>query len=64
VHAAEVDRELLVDEHPDVVVAGEVELLAALVLEPVADLAREVEVLDVALVAEAEAVQGEEGGRR
>ena len=30
VDAAEVDRELAVDEHPDVVVAGEVELLAAL----------------------------------
>jgi hypothetical protein len=32
--AAEVDRELLVDEHPDVVVAREVEALRPRVLEP------------------------------
>jgi hypothetical protein len=61
VDAAEVDGELLVDEDPDVVVPGEVELLSALVFEPVADLAREVEVLGVALVRRS---RGRSGGRR
>src|SRR4029078_9658216 len=41
VNAAEVDRELAVDEDPDVVVADELQGLAAAVLEPVADLAGE-----------------------
>ena len=48
--AAQVDRQLAVDEHPDVVVTGEVELLAALVGELVAQLAGEVEVVDLVVV--------------
>ena len=45
VHAAEIDGELAVDEHPDVVVADELQRLAAAVLEPVAHLAGEAEVV-------------------
>ncbi len=60
VHAAEVHREVLVDEDPDVVVTREAQDLGALVFEPVPDLAREVEVVRVALVAEALAVDREE----
>jgi len=47
VHPAEVHRQPAVDEDPDVVVAGELEAirLAGVVLEPVADLAREAEVV-------------------
>ena len=52
---------MAVDEDPDVVVAGEVELLVAPVLEPVAELAREVEVVAVALVAEGAPIEREEG---
>src|SRR5262249_26792025 len=45
-HAAEVDRQPVVDEHPDVVVATELELRIRprRVREPVLELAREVEV--------------------
>lgn len=45
VYAADVDRQLLVDEYPDVVVTGECEGLAAGVLECGVDLGREVEVV-------------------
>ena len=45
VHAADVDGELLIDKHPDVVVAGECEGLAAAVLKCGVDLGREVEVV-------------------
>jgi hypothetical protein len=47
VHTAEIDDALLVDEDPNIVVARQVQLLAAGVLKPVTDLAREVEVLRV-----------------
>src|SRR6185312_6118365 len=47
VDGAQVDRELAVDEHPDVVVAREIQRVALgrVVLEPVADLAGEAEVV-------------------
>lgn len=45
VHAADVDRQLLIDKHPDVVVAGEIEGLTAVVGEEGVDLGREVEVV-------------------
>ncbi len=45
VYAADVDRQLLVDEHPDVVVTREREGLTAAVLEAGVDLGREVEVV-------------------
>ena len=39
------DRHGAIDEHPNVVVAGELELLGALVLEPVAQLGGEGEIV-------------------
>ena len=45
VYPSEVDGTISVDEHEHVVVAAEVQAFAALVLEPVAQLAREVEVV-------------------
>lgn len=45
VYTADVDRQLLVDEHPDVVITREREGLAAAVLKAGVDLGREVEVV-------------------
>jgi len=45
VQATQVDRQVAVDEHPHVVVAREVEQLAAVVLEPELELAGEAEVV-------------------
>ena len=63
VRAADVDRQLAVHEYPDVIVAveGQRGVLGRLVLEPVANLAREVEVVTArGVVAEAHAVEREE----
>jgi hypothetical protein len=38
VYTGKIDSQCAVDEHPYVVVAGELEILVALVLEPVAEL--------------------------
>src|SRR5690606_40582578 len=66
VHAAEVERELTLDEHPYVVVAAEVQHFAAAELEPVADLAREMEITRgrAAVDAEPVVVDREESVRR
>jgi hypothetical protein len=45
VQATEVERQLAIEEHPHIVIAGEGRALAALELEPVATLAREGEVV-------------------
>src|SRR5690606_33065564 len=61
VHAAEIDAELAVDEHPEIVVAREREHLTALVLELRVELQGEVVIVSVALVAPALIVDREEG---
>ena len=58
VNAAQVDGQLAVDVHPDVVVTGKVELLAPLVSELVAQLAGEVEVAADAVVVVVELTGG------
>jgi len=45
VHTPEVDDELVVDEHPHVIIAGEFKLLTATVCEAQVDLTREEEVV-------------------
>ena len=47
VKSTQVDRQFLVDEHPDVIVTDKIQLVgaASLVLEPVTDLAGEAEVV-------------------
>ena len=62
----QIDGELLVDEHPHVIVAVKIELLIPGILKPVAKLRREVEVVEAAhvrlVVAPTLAVDGVEGG--
>ena len=60
VQPAEIQRQFPVDEEPQVIVAAEGEDLAALIRELRMQLGREVEVVGVALVPEAHAIEGEE----
>src|SRR6476469_4926342 len=60
VHAAQVDHEFSIDEHPQVIVAGKRKRFAPLVLELSVNLRGEVEVVVVAFIAETESVQREE----
>ncbi len=51
VHAAQINGERTVDEHPNIVIPGKLEILSALIFEPVSKFAGETKVVIQLLVA-------------